>query len=75
MDLTEVVVGTPIVGRQGYVAVPDAGFLKVPHPAGQSFAARALVHLDVQVDSWDLEGRQISAAVIEIAGHLREAGG
>ena len=48
------------------ISVPNAGALKVARALGKYGAVRALVHLDSQADSRDLERPQVPAGIVEI---------
>ena len=55
MDLAEVAVGTPVMGGEADVAVPDGGVLKVPDALGKRLAVRSLINADTQIQSGDLQ--------------------
>ena len=68
------VVDAPVVGGQRHIAIPDGCLLKMAGALLQRGTAGPLVDLHAQVDGRDLQGPQVSAAVIEVVCHLRKAG-
>ena len=70
VDLSKVVVGSPVVRRETDVASPYGGVLEVSHALGERGAAGAFVDLDIQVQDRDFQPAQVASVVIEIICHL-----